>query len=134
MTASERPLKELSVEELGYELEDVNAKMRILTVRKDEILKLLKARQIYITGILATCDTSTVAITSNSLLTELKFQTRFETRIQRRFHDGGIKTVGDLLAGGETTLYAPDFGKKSINEIKRVLTLHGLTLPKFSSK
>lgn len=134
MTEPVKSLDEMNNKEVGIELIRINERIRALSIKKDEILELLRCRQNYIAGILATCHTSTVIITSDSPLTELKFQKRFETRIQRRFRDGGMRTVGDLIAVGETTLYAPDFGKKSIDEIKRVLASHGITLPRFSSR
>lgn len=41
----------------------------------------------------------------------------------------GIETIGDLVSKSETELAAiPNFGKKSIEEVKETLAAHGLTL------
>ena len=41
----------------------------------------------------------------------------------------GIETIGDLVSKTETELAAiPNFGKKSIEEVKETLAAHGLTL------
>ena len=41
----------------------------------------------------------------------------------------GIETIGDLVSKTETELAAiPNFGKKSIEEVKETLATHGLTL------
>ncbi|HSS74660.1 MAG TPA: DNA-directed RNA polymerase subunit alpha C-terminal domain-containing protein, partial [Gaiellaceae bacterium] len=41
----------------------------------------------------------------------------------------GIETIGDLVTKSETELAAiPNFGKKSIEEVKETLQQHGLTL------
>jgi DNA-directed RNA polymerase subunit alpha len=41
----------------------------------------------------------------------------------------GIETIGDLVTKSENELAAiPNFGKKSIEEVKETLSQHGLTL------
>jgi len=41
----------------------------------------------------------------------------------------GIETIGDLVTKSESELAAiPNFGKKSIEEVKETLQQHGLTL------
>jgi DNA-directed RNA polymerase subunit alpha len=41
----------------------------------------------------------------------------------------GIETIGDLVVKTENELAAiPNFGKKSIEEVKETLATHGLTL------
>jgi DNA-directed RNA polymerase subunit alpha len=41
----------------------------------------------------------------------------------------GIETIGDLVTKTENELAAiPNFGKKSIEEVKETLATHGLTL------
>jgi DNA-directed RNA polymerase subunit alpha len=41
----------------------------------------------------------------------------------------GIETIGDLVTKSESELAAiPNFGKKSIEEVKETLAQHGLTL------
>jgi DNA-directed RNA polymerase subunit alpha len=41
----------------------------------------------------------------------------------------GIETIGDLVSKTEVELGAiPNFGKKSIEEVKETLAAHGLTL------
>jgi len=41
----------------------------------------------------------------------------------------GIETIGDLVTKSENELAAiPNFGKKSIEEVKETLATHGLTL------
>jgi DNA-directed RNA polymerase subunit alpha len=41
----------------------------------------------------------------------------------------GIETIGDLVVKTETELAAiPNFGKKSVEEVKETLAAHGLTL------
>ena len=41
----------------------------------------------------------------------------------------GIETIGDLVMKSENELAAiPNFGKKSIEEVKETLATHGLTL------
>ena len=41
----------------------------------------------------------------------------------------GIETIGDLVSRTETELASiPNFGKKSIEEVKETLQAHGLTL------
>ena len=41
----------------------------------------------------------------------------------------GIETIGDLVVKSESELAAiPNFGKKSIEEVKETLAQHGLTL------
>jgi DNA-directed RNA polymerase subunit alpha len=41
----------------------------------------------------------------------------------------GIETIGDLVSKSENELAAiPNFGKKSIEEVKETLATHGLTL------
>jgi DNA-directed RNA polymerase subunit alpha len=41
----------------------------------------------------------------------------------------GIETIGDLVGKSENELAAiPNFGKKSIEEVKETLALHGLKL------
>jgi DNA-directed RNA polymerase subunit alpha len=41
----------------------------------------------------------------------------------------GIETIGDLTSKGEAELAAiPNFGRKSIEEVRETLAAHGLTL------
>jgi DNA-directed RNA polymerase subunit alpha len=41
----------------------------------------------------------------------------------------GIETIGDLVVKTEAELAAiPNFGKKSVEEVKETLSAHGLTL------
>jgi DNA-directed RNA polymerase subunit alpha len=41
----------------------------------------------------------------------------------------GIETIGDLVVKTESELAAiPNFGKKSVEEVKETLAAHGLTL------
>ncbi len=61
----------------------------------------------------------------NILIEELELGVRSYNCLKRV----GIETIGDLLAKSEAELAAiPNFGKKSIEEVKETLATHGLTL------
>lgn len=125
----------MNIVELEAELRMLHKQIPSLLAKKAEVINLLNGWQAQVTTLLKTCGSLAPAVTHETLLVDLKFQKHFETRIQLRLRTAEMKTVGDLLAGGEQSLLRiPDFGKKSLNEIERVLALHGLTLPKFSSK
>jgi hypothetical protein len=134
MSSASKPLSQMNIIELEAELRLLHKRIPSLLARKAEVINLLNGWQAQVTTLLKTCGPLTPAVTHETLLVDLKFQKNFETRIQLRLRGSEMKTVGDLLSCGETLLHTPGFGKKSIDEIKRVLALHGLTLPKFSSK
>ncbi|MFL5940978.1 MAG: DNA-directed RNA polymerase subunit alpha C-terminal domain-containing protein, partial [Gaiellaceae bacterium] len=59
------------------------------------------------------------------LIEELELGVRSYNCLKR----AGIQTVGDLVSKSEGELAAiPNFGKKSIEEVKETLATHGLTL------
>jgi DNA-directed RNA polymerase subunit alpha len=61
----------------------------------------------------------------NILIEELELGVRSYNCLKRV----GIETIGDLLSKGEAELAAiPNFGKKSIEEVKETLAAHGLHL------
>jgi DNA-directed RNA polymerase subunit alpha len=61
----------------------------------------------------------------NILIEELELGVRSYNCLKRV----GIETIGDLLAKSEAELAAiPNFGKKSIEEVKETLATHGLSL------
>jgi DNA-directed RNA polymerase subunit alpha len=61
----------------------------------------------------------------NILIEELELGVRSYNCLKRV----GIETIGDLVAKTEAELAAiPNFGKKSIEEVKETLAAHGLTL------
>ena len=61
----------------------------------------------------------------NILIEELELGVRSYNCLKRV----GIETIGDLLAKSEAELAAiPNFGKKSIEEVKETLATHGLNL------
>ncbi|MDX6521726.1 MAG: DNA-directed polymerase subunit alpha, partial [Gaiellales bacterium] len=61
----------------------------------------------------------------NILIEELELGVRSYNCLKRV----GIETIGDLVAKTEAELAAiPNFGKKSIEEVKETLAAHGLSM------
>jgi DNA-directed RNA polymerase alpha subunit len=128
MTTLEKHPDQMNIIELETELLRINQEVPRLLARKIEIMDKLVDWRDHITKIISTSQPISSVGTTSTPIESLELET-LRVRIINSLKMENIQTIEELLQKSRNELEGiPNVGRKSINEIERVLALKGLKL------